>query len=68
MKKNYIYGETIESNSVVNLLSTTSTSITIITNVTTTSSTAVSFTKQTMYLSKGVIIDFSSVTTTYVRF
>lgn len=69
MKKNYVFADTLEANSVVNISSTTTTSITVVTAITSTNSTAstsVTITSQTIYFSLGQIIDLATATSTSI--
>lgn len=68
MKENFADITTLHVKDFVFGPSTATTSFTFVTNVTalTTSSTSVTFTKQTMYMSRGVVVNLSTVTTTSV--
>ena len=61
---NRLFAKDFEAENITNLNSTTTTSITVLTGQTSTLSSEVLFTTQTIYLSKGIIVDFSTVTST----
>lgn len=56
--------DTINCNGFIYNSSTDTTSITVVTGITSTMSTEVNFTTQTIYLTRGVIVNFSTVTST----
>jgi hypothetical protein len=68
MKENFADITTLHVKDFVYGPSTSTTSITFVANITglTTSSTQITFTKQTAYISRGVIVNFSTVTTTSI--
>jgi hypothetical protein len=60
--------QTMIANELISLSSTGTTSITFVKTITlsTAGSSSITFTTQTIYLNKGVILDFSTVTSTSV--
>jgi len=65
-KINTLVADVITGTSITNSGSTSTTSITIVTGMTSTLTSQVLFTKQTIYVSGGIIQNFSTVTSTEV--
>lgn len=66
MKEGFIDVTTLHVKDFVYGPSTSTTSITFVANITAFGSSTITFTKQTAYISRGVIVNFSTVTTTSV--
>jgi len=71
MTRNYgniktLVSDVITATSITNSGSTSTTSITFIVGITSTASTEVNYTKQTMYISGGVVQNFSTVSSSGV--
>lgn len=67
--KNYFYAQDIEAKNLVNLNSTTTTSITVVTGISSTAATAstsITITTQVIYISKGIIQDLGTASSTQV--
>lgn len=66
MKENFADITTLHVKDFVYGPSTSTTSFTFVTNITAFGSSTVTFTKQTMYMTRGVLVGLSAVTTTNI--